>query len=109
GRGSSRQPDRTRGWRPDASQIPLSPISFTTPTPRLRRGSSNHSKGDPMTDLDALLSQMTLEEKAALCTGATAWSTTPVERLGIPPMIVTDGPHGVRRAADLGELITQSL
>ncbi len=62
-----------------------------------------------MTDLKALISQLTLEEKAALCTGATAWTTVPVARLGIPAMTVTDGPHGVRRAADLGALITQSL
>ncbi|MBX3083297.1 MAG: glycoside hydrolase family 3 C-terminal domain-containing protein [Anaerolineae bacterium] len=40
---------------------------------------------------------MTLEEKAALCTGASAWSTTPIERLGVPELIVSDGPHGLRR------------
>jgi beta-glucosidase len=50
-----------------------------------------------------------LEEKAALCTGATAWSTTPIERLGVPEMYVTDGPHGVRRAAEANTLISQSL
>ena len=48
---------------------------------------------------------MTLEEKAALCTGASAWTTTPVERLGIPEMIVSDGPHGVRRVADVNSLM----
>ncbi|MBN2303196.1 MAG: glycoside hydrolase family 3 C-terminal domain-containing protein [Anaerolineae bacterium] len=41
---------------------------------------------------------MTLEEKAAICTGVNAWQTVPVERLGIPSMWVSDGPHGVRRA-----------
>ncbi|GAB4311525.1 MAG: glycoside hydrolase family 3 C-terminal domain-containing protein [Promethearchaeota archaeon] len=35
-----------------------------------------------------------MEEKAALLAGRD-WSTTPVERLGIPPMKMTDGPHGV--------------
>jgi beta-glucosidase len=44
---------------------------------------------------------MTLEEKAALCTGASAWTTVPVERLGVPEMIVSDGPHGVRRLSDV--------
>src|SRR5512140_1193720 len=52
---------------------------------------------------------MTLEEKAALCTGASAWSTTPVERLGVPEMIVSDGPHGVRRVADIHSVAAQSL
>jgi beta-glucosidase len=62
-----------------------------------------------MTQVNALVKQLTLEEKAALCTGATAWTTLPVERLGVPKMTVTDGPHGVRLAANLDALITQSL
>ncbi|GAA1614835.1 glycoside hydrolase family 3 C-terminal domain-containing protein [Actinoplanes couchii] len=37
-----------------------------------------------------------LDEKAALLSGATAWTTTPVDRLGIPSIVLTDGPHGVR-------------
>jgi beta-glucosidase len=52
---------------------------------------------------------MTLEEKAALCTGATAWNTTPVERLGIPDLFVSDGPHGVRRVADANSMAIESL
>ncbi|MBI5298441.1 MAG: glycoside hydrolase family 3 C-terminal domain-containing protein [Chloroflexi bacterium] len=52
---------------------------------------------------------MTLEEKAALCTGASAWSTTPVERLGVPEMIVSDGPHGVRRVPDVHSMALKSL
>ena len=43
---------------------------------------------------------MTLEKKAALCTGATWWTTTPIERLGVPEMIMSDGPHGLRRVPD---------
>jgi len=62
-----------------------------------------------MKDLQSILSQMTLEEKAALCTGASAWTTTPVERLGIPEMIVSDGPHGVRRVPDVHSMGMQSL
>ena len=40
-------------------------------------------------DIQAIISKMTLEEKAALCTGASAWTTTPIERLGVPEMIVS--------------------
>ena len=61
------------------------------------------------TDIKSIISQMTLEEKAALCTGASNWSTTPVERLGIPEMIVSDGPHGVRRVADIHSMGQKSL
>ena len=52
-------------------------------------------------DIQSIIHQMTLEEKAAFCTGASAWSTTPIERLGVPEMIVSDGPHGVRRMQDV--------
>ncbi|MCB9134064.1 MAG: glycoside hydrolase family 3 C-terminal domain-containing protein [Anaerolineales bacterium] len=62
-----------------------------------------------MKDLQSIIAQMTLEEKAALCTGASAWSTTPVERLGVPEMIVSDGPHGVRRQPDIHALAVESL
>ncbi|MBN2117346.1 MAG: glycoside hydrolase family 3 C-terminal domain-containing protein [Anaerolineales bacterium] len=62
-----------------------------------------------MKDIQSLIAQMTLEEKAALCTGASAWTSTPVERLGIPEMVVSDGPHGVRRVPDVHALGAQSL
>lgn len=62
-----------------------------------------------MTNIQSTISQMTLEEKASLCTGASAWTTVPVERLGIPEMIVADGPHGVRRVPDAKTLMLASL
>ncbi|HSG17020.1 MAG TPA: glycoside hydrolase family 3 C-terminal domain-containing protein [Anaerolineae bacterium] len=62
-----------------------------------------------MTDIQAIVTKMTLEEKAALCTGASAWTTMPVERLGVPEMIVSDGPHGVRRVPDVNSLMMTSL
>ncbi|WP_461643449.1 glycoside hydrolase family 3 C-terminal domain-containing protein [Labilibaculum euxinus] len=48
--------------------------------------------------IDQLVSKLTLEEKAALCSGRDDWSTQPVERLNIPWIWVADGPHGLRRA-----------
>lgn len=48
-------------------------------------------------DLKELISQMTLEEKAGLCSGLDFWHTKPVERLGIPSIMMSDGPHGLRK------------
>ena len=62
-----------------------------------------------MKNIQSIIAQMTLEEKAALCTGATSWTTTPVERLGVPELIVSDGPHGVRRVKDVHTLAIDSL
>jgi beta-glucosidase len=59
--------------------------------------------------IQSILAKMTLEEKAGLCTGATSWTTTPVERLGVPEMIVSDGPHGVRRVPDAQAIMQESL
>lgn len=50
-----------------------------------------------VTELQKLISQMTLEEKAGLCSGLDFWNTKSIERLGIPSVMVTDGPHGLRK------------
>jgi beta-glucosidase len=62
-----------------------------------------------MNKIDELISKMTLEEKAAMCTGASPWTTIPVDRLGIPVMTVSDGPHGLRREAEPDSLVSESL
>ena len=48
-------------------------------------------------DIEKLISEMTLEEKASLLSGADFWHTKAVERLGIPATMVSDGPHGLRK------------
>lgn len=47
-------------------------------------------------DIRQLIAQMTLEEKAGMCSGADFWQLKGIERLEIPSVKVTDGPHGLR-------------
>lgn len=48
-----------------------------------------------MTDTSA--SDLTLEEKASLTSGADFWTTKAIDRLGLPSIMMTDGPHGLRK------------
>ncbi|MFS6531433.1 glycoside hydrolase family 3 C-terminal domain-containing protein [Microbacterium aurugineum] len=50
-----------------------------------------------MTEISA--SDLTLEEKASLTSGADFWTTKAVDRVGIPSVMMTDGPHGLRKQA----------
>ncbi|HML49594.1 MAG TPA: glycosyl hydrolase, partial [Clostridia bacterium] len=54
-------------------------------------------------DAKQLVSQMTLEEKASLCSGKGFWHIKGVERLGFPSVMVSDGPHGLRKQAASGD------
>ena len=45
-----------------------------------------------------LVLKMTIEEKASLCSGLTSWTTKPIDRLNIPSIYMTDGPHGLRKS-----------
>lgn len=52
-------------------------------------------------DVEEILSQMTLEEKAQFCSGQDFWYSQAIPRLGIPPVMMCDGPNGLRK--QLGE------
>lgn len=49
------------------------------------------------------VSDLTLEEKASLTSGASFWYTKPIERVGVPAIMVTDGPHGLRKQREGGD------
>ncbi len=51
-------------------------------------------------EIEVLIEQMTLSEKVAMLSGKNAWYTFPIERLGIPSLVMTDGPHGVRTGGE---------
>ena len=62
-----------------------------------------------MIDVEKILEELTLEEKACLLSGHRSWYTNRVSRLDLPAIILTDGPHGLRlrkaedKSAGLGE------
>ena len=51
-------------------------------------------------NIKKILKELTLEEKASLCSGADIWHTKAIERLAIPQIMVSDGPHGLRKNAE---------
>jgi beta-glucosidase len=57
--------------------------------------------------VEDLLSKLTLKEKVLLLSGKDSWRTATIERLGIPSLTMTDGPHGVRsNQPDTGRVVS---
>lgn len=50
-----------------------------------------------------IIEKMTLEEKAALLSGKNVWQTRDYDRLGLPSIFCSDGPHGIRKQAGAGD------
>ncbi len=48
-------------------------------------------------DIHEVLAKMTLEEKASLCSGSDFWHTKALPHLGVPQVMMCDGPHGLRK------------
>lgn len=62
-------------------------------------------------NIEQLISQLTLEEKAGLCSGQDFWRLKSIDRLEIPSIMVADGPHGLRKEPDAADYLVagQSL
>lgn len=64
-----------------------------------------------MIDTKNILSKLTLEEKCALCSGIDFWKTTPLKAHGVPSVVMSDGPHGLRKekaTGDVGNVMQES-
>lgn len=60
-------------------------------------------------NIEKILQELTVEEKAALCSGLDFWHTKPNERLDIPSVMVSDGPHGLRKNIENAENPNQAI
>lgn len=56
-----------------------------------------------MDQIGKIIRKMTLEEKAGMCSGGDFWHLKAVPRLGVPRIMVSDGPHGLRKQEEEGD------
>ena len=55
-------------------------------------------------DINKILKKLTLEEKCALTSGISFWDTTPIKSAGVPSVNMADGPHGLRKEIEKGDV-----
>ena len=58
-----------------------------------------------MGDVEKILASMTLKQKIDFCTGADFWHTKPIRNMGVDPIKMSDGPHGVRCQGDDADML----
>ena len=58
-------------------------------------------------NIKKMIQDMTLEEKASLCSGADFWHTEAVDRVGLKSIMVSDGPYGLRKQEEVGNKLLQ--
>lgn len=56
-------------------------------------------------DIKKIISRMTLEEKITFCTGGDFWHTKAMPQYGVPAIMMSDGPHGLRCQTDAADMI----
>ena len=56
-------------------------------------------------NIEKILETMTLEEKIALCSGEDFWHTKEMKHLGIPSLMMSDGPHGLRKQPETADML----
>ncbi len=56
-------------------------------------------------NIDAILEKMTLQDKIALCSGASFWQTKQMDAYGIPSLFMCDGPHGLRKQVNTEDML----
>jgi beta-glucosidase len=59
-------------------------------------------------DIETILESLSLEEKVSLCSGENQWYLKSIARLGIPPVLISDGPHGLRKQEEIRQGSTAS-
>ena len=50
--------------------------------------------------IEEMMADLSLEDKASLCSGQGSWNTKAIKKAGIPELLMTDGPHGVRKVRE---------
>ena len=62
-----------------------------------------------MDKIESILNEMSLEDKIALCSGASFWETKKFDAYGILPLFMCDGPHGLRKQEDGADMLTMDF